>query len=72
MQDRRVPLGTYRGLPFGMVLHPQGRPNVYLEGVVLRLETLSLQHKGPRAVLKGVERSGWAIIRTCCRIASSG
>jgi hypothetical protein len=36
MQTRRVPLGTYRGLRFGMVLHPQCRPEVYLAAAALR------------------------------------
>ena len=31
-QPQKVPLGTYRGLQFGMVLHPSNRPEVYLEG----------------------------------------
>jgi hypothetical protein len=56
MQDRRVPLGTYRGLRFGMVLHPQWTPAVYLEGQIIRQDTLSREHQGPRAVLNAVER----------------
>jgi hypothetical protein len=55
MQDRRVPLGTYRGLRFGMVLHPQWRPEVYLEGAITRLETLG-ESRGPRAMLNAVQR----------------
>jgi N12 class adenine-specific DNA methylase len=56
MQDRRVPLGSYRGLRFGMVLHPQWRPEVYLEGAITRQDSLSREHQGPRAVLNAVER----------------
>jgi N12 class adenine-specific DNA methylase len=56
MQDRRVPLGTYRGLRFGMVLHPLWRPEVYLQGALTRQDTLSREHQGPRAVLNAVER----------------
>jgi N12 class adenine-specific DNA methylase/SAM-dependent methyltransferase len=56
MQDRRVPLGSYRGLRFGMVLHPQWTPEVYLEGALVRLDRLSREHQGPRAVLNAVER----------------
>ncbi len=56
MQDRRVPLGAYYGLRFGMVLHPQWRPEVYLEGAISRRDTLSRDHQGPRAVLNAVER----------------
>jgi hypothetical protein len=55
MQDRRVPLGTYRGLRFGMVLHPQWRPEVYLEGVITRQDSLG-ENRGPRAVLNAVDR----------------
>jgi N12 class adenine-specific DNA methylase len=52
----RVPLGTYRGLRFGMVLHPQWAPEVYLEGAMNRHDTLSRDHHGPRAVLNALER----------------
>src|SRR5262249_35605296 len=50
------PLGTYRGLRFGMVLHPQFSPDVYLEGMISRQSTLSRDHHGPRAVLNALER----------------
>ncbi|HLJ95434.1 MAG TPA: DEAD/DEAH box helicase family protein [Gemmataceae bacterium] len=52
----RVPLGIYRGLRFGMVLHPQFPPDVYLEGAIARQSTLSRDHQGPRAVLNALER----------------
>jgi hypothetical protein len=55
MQDRRVPLGAYHGLRFGMVLHPQWRPQVFLEGEVTRQDSLG-ESRGPRAVLNAVER----------------
>ncbi len=55
-QDRRVALGTYRGLRFGMALHPQWTPEVYIEGATVRKDTLSREHQGPRAVLNAVER----------------
>lgn len=32
----RISLGTYRGLRFGIVLHPQFPPDVYLEGAATR------------------------------------
>ena len=51
-----MPLGIYRGLRFGMVLHPQWTPEVYLEGAIMRKDTLSREHQGPRAVLNAVER----------------
>ena len=55
-EKTRVPLGTYRGLRFGMVLHPQWTPDVYLEGATTRLDTLSRDHHGPRAVLNALDR----------------
>src|SRR5208337_1923364 len=56
MQTRRFPLGTYRGLRFGMVLNPQWSPEVYLEGATTRQDTLSRDHHGPRAILNALER----------------
>jgi hypothetical protein len=53
---RRFPLGTWRGLRFGMVLHPQSVPDVYLEGKATRQSMLSRDHQGPRAVLNALER----------------
>ena len=52
----RVPVGTYQGLRFGMVLHPQFPADVYLEGAMARHSTLSRDHQGPRAVLNALER----------------
>ena len=52
----RIPLGVYRGLKFGLVLHPQWSPEVYLEGATTRRDTLSRDHHGPRAVLNALER----------------
>ncbi len=59
---RRFPLGRYCGLTFGMVLHPEWRPEVYLEGATFRKDTLSRDHHGPRAVLNALDRllSGYA------------
>jgi len=53
---KRVPLGVYRGLRFGMVLNPQWRPEVYVQGAITRQDTLSREHQGPRAVLNAMER----------------
>ena len=55
-EKTRVPIGTYRGLGFGMILHPQWAPEVYLEGVTTRIDTLSREHHGPRAVLNALDR----------------
>jgi hypothetical protein len=52
----RVPLGVYRGLDFGVVLHPHFPPDLYLQGTTALHSMLSKEHHGPRAVLNGVER----------------
>jgi N12 class adenine-specific DNA methylase len=54
-QMQRIRLGVYRGLNFGMVLHPQGAPELYLEGAAMRQTQLSRDH-GPRAVLNALDR----------------
>ncbi|HUY31871.1 MAG TPA: sigma-70 family RNA polymerase sigma factor [Pirellulales bacterium] len=61
----RIKLGTYRGLGFGIVLHPQFPPDVYLEGAIIRHSTLSREHQGPRAVLNAVERLASAYGSEC-------
>ncbi len=68
MQKQRFPLGTYRGLRFGMVLNPQWAPEVYLEGATTRLDTLSRDHHGPRAVLNALERLANAYGSECGRV----
>jgi hypothetical protein len=55
-EQQRIPLGLYRGLRFGLVLHPQFPPHVYVEGAAVRQSMLSREHHGPRAVLNAVER----------------
>lgn len=55
-ERRRVPLGTYRGLRFGMVLNPDFPPEVYLEGKTTRQSMLSREHHGPRAVLNAIDK----------------
>jgi len=64
----RVPLGVYRGLRFGMVLHPQFPPDVYLEGAITRQSTLSREHQGPRAVLNALERLAGGYASECDRV----
>jgi N12 class adenine-specific DNA methylase len=68
MQKQRIPLGTYRGLRFGMVLHPQFAPEVYLEGATTRHDTLSRDHHGPRAILNALERLAGAYGSECTRV----
>ncbi len=55
-QPTRVELGTYKGLTFGVVLHSQVPPDVFVEGAATRQTSLSREHQGPRAVLNAVER----------------
>jgi hypothetical protein len=55
-ETTRVPMGTYRGLRFGLLLHPQFPADVYLEGQLTRHATLSRDHQGPRAVLNALEK----------------
>lgn len=52
----RTRLGTYRGLECGMILHPLGGTEVYLDGVVRSRETLLRDNPGPRAVLNALDR----------------
>ena len=52
----RFPLGRYRGLAFGLVLHPGGSAEVFLEGAATRHGQLSREHRGPRAVLNALDR----------------
>jgi hypothetical protein len=55
-QTRRVPLGVFRGLRFGIVIHPQCASEIYVEGESVRHASLSREHQGPRAVMNAVER----------------
>ena len=55
-ETRRLPLGVYRGLRFGMVLHPEFPFEVFLEGETIRQLALSREHQGARAVLNALER----------------
>jgi hypothetical protein len=52
----RVPLGSYRGLVFGMVLPPGFQPDVYLEGRATLSSIFNVYHPGPRAVINALER----------------
>ncbi len=68
-EPSRVPLGICRGLRFGLVLHPQFPPDVYLEGAATRqCGFLSREHQGPRAVLNAVERLANAYGSECARV----
>ncbi len=63
----RVPLGNYRGLRFGLVLHPQFPADVFLEGAMTRQSGLSRDHQGPRAVLNALERLASTYGAECVR-----
>ena len=52
---RRVPLGTYHGLAFGIELHPYGGPEVFLEGEITRHGPLA-RDAGPRTVVNALDR----------------
>jgi hypothetical protein len=67
-ETTRVPLGIYRGLRFGLVLHPQFPADVYLEGAITRQSTLSRDHQGPRAVLNALERIANGYGSECVRV----
>jgi N12 class adenine-specific DNA methylase len=67
-ETRRAFLGVYRGLRFGLVLHPHFPPDVYLEGAATRQSMLSRDHHGPRAVLNAVERLANAYVSECARV----
>ncbi len=52
----RVPLGVFRGLNFGLEVHPSFAPEVYLEGQITLRDQVSRDHPGPRAVLNALDR----------------
>ena len=63
-----IPLGTYHGLRFGVVLHTHFPPDVYLEGSATRMTMLSREHQGPRAVLNALERLAGGYGADCERV----
>ena len=67
-ETARIPLGNYRGLGFGIVLHSQFAPEIYLEGATTRLAALSRDHHGPRAVLNALERLADGYGSECDRV----
>lgn len=56
LAPQRFDLGKCQGLPFGIILRPMGAPDVFVEGAVSRLDTLSRDNPGPRAVLNALDR----------------
>ncbi|MGE3537290.1 MAG: DEAD/DEAH box helicase family protein [Candidatus Tectimicrobiota bacterium] len=55
-ETHTVALGLVRGLRFGLVQHPQGAPEVSIEGALRRWTPLARDLHGPRAILNAVER----------------
>ncbi len=68
LEITRVPIGSYRGLRFGLILHPHFPPDVYLEGALTRQSTLPRDHQGPRAVLNALERLANGYGSECVRV----
>ena len=54
-ETRRYPLGTYKGLTFGIVVNALGAPDAYLEGETTR-HAMIARDAGPRAVLNALGR----------------
>jgi len=67
-EPQRLPLGIYRGLRFGLELHPQYAPEVYLKGATIRQSMLSREHHGPRAVLNALEKLATGYDFQCERV----
>jgi N12 class adenine-specific DNA methylase len=65
---QRVPLGIFRDLRFGLVLNISFAPEVYLEGRITRLDTLSREHHGPRAILNALTRIAESYGPECERV----
>jgi len=49
-------LGSFRGLECGLIVHPSGGTEVYLDGTTRCREQLVRDNPGPRAVLNALER----------------
>jgi Helicase conserved C-terminal domain len=54
-ESRYIDLGTYRGLKFGMVLHPLSHPDLYLQGEAIRHADIRRDARG-LAVLNALHR----------------
>src|ERR1043165_943204 len=67
-EKTRIPLGSFQGLRFGMILDPRWAPEVYLEGKITRIDTLSREHHGPRAVLNALDRLAKSYVDESARI----
>ncbi len=54
-ETRYIDLGIYRGLKFGVTLHPTNHPEIYLQGDAVRHTTIKTGSKG-LAVMNALER----------------
>jgi N12 class adenine-specific DNA methylase len=52
----RVPLGSFRGVGFGMVLRSGFPPDAYLQGKATLSTLFAAQHPGPRAMMNALHR----------------
>ena len=55
-QTQRFPLGKYRGLEFGLIMHALGGTEAYMEGATTRKLSFLKDHPGPRAVVNALEK----------------
>src|SRR5262249_34143221 len=67
-ETRRFPLGVYRGLEFGLMVHPHFPPDIYLEGTTAFQSGLLREHHGPRAIFNALERLAGNYETECDRI----
>jgi len=67
-EPTRIRIGVYRGLRFGIDLHPEFPAGVFLEGAIARQSQLSRDHQGPRAVLNALERLAGGYESECTRL----
>lgn len=56
IDSRTITLGSYKGLEFGVILHPDGNPNAYLKGQATRCLRLHAPKFGPRALITAFSR----------------
>jgi hypothetical protein len=66
-ETRTVPMGAHRGLAFGVILHPLGGMEAYLDGRVTRRTELR-DNAGGRALLNALDRlaTGYGLERERC------
>jgi N12 class adenine-specific DNA methylase len=65
---RRVELGVFRGLRFGLTIDPRLPPAVYLHGHGVRESDLLRDHQGARAVVNALDRLASAYDSDCRRL----